>query len=602
MNLRPLAITATSVVLLSALVAPARAAALETWVSGVGDDANPCSRTDPCKTFAGAISKTEEGGIIRVLDPGGYGSVNITKSITIDATGPLGSVLGSNVNSVVVNAGPTDRVVLRGLDLTGGQNFNTSCGPNQVSGVRVVSAGLVQIENTWINLTSVSGVEVAPSVNPAKVVITGSQIRNGCGPGVRVNPTAGVAASVEVIDSTISLNTVGLDARNSGTIRAHGTRLLGNGAATAATTGGSVDVSDLSNRIAGNAALEKPQNLNSFATATRTWVSGTGDDANPCSRTAPCKTVAGASSKTSSGGQINVLDGAQLGALSITKPLTIDGSGTTAGIRLAAGSGITINVSAVESVVLRNLTITGITDGAAVGCPFPATSGVRILNARSVHLENSTVSGFATAGVDVAPTSTNPRVVIDHSVISNVCGTAVRVAPAAGQTATAFVSASSIVSSGTALSTTAAATIVTMGSYLANNTTASAGAGTFTTFPDTIVQEVIKEVPVNVPVEVPVEVPVQVPVTPVAQTPVSCKAMPRKLKPRKTVVLLNNTCVTTGGQRVTVQVSGAGKIINGRLGKVSLKTARKGAVTVRFSAPATPAFLPFTTTKTYRLK
>ena len=50
-----------------------------TWVSGVGDDMNPCSRTAPCKTFAGAISKTAKDGEISVLDPGGYGSVTINK-------------------------------------------------------------------------------------------------------------------------------------------------------------------------------------------------------------------------------------------------------------------------------------------------------------------------------------------------------------------------------------------------------------------------------------------------------------------------------------------------------------------------------------------
>jgi hypothetical protein len=64
--------------------APAQAQATRTWVSGVGDDANPCSRTAPCKTFAGAISKTAPGGEIDALDPGGFGALTITKSITID--------------------------------------------------------------------------------------------------------------------------------------------------------------------------------------------------------------------------------------------------------------------------------------------------------------------------------------------------------------------------------------------------------------------------------------------------------------------------------------------------------------------------------------
>src|SRR6187200_1921215 len=76
-------------------VAPASAQATRTWVSGVGDDVNPCSRTAPCKTFAGAISKTARGGEINCLDPGGYGAVTITKSITLDCTGTQGSILGA---------------------------------------------------------------------------------------------------------------------------------------------------------------------------------------------------------------------------------------------------------------------------------------------------------------------------------------------------------------------------------------------------------------------------------------------------------------------------------------------------------------------------
>src|SRR5207237_9723816 len=65
----------------------AQAQATRTWVSGVGDDANPCSRTAPCKTFAGAISKTAAGGEIDALDPAGYGALTITNAITINGCG-----------------------------------------------------------------------------------------------------------------------------------------------------------------------------------------------------------------------------------------------------------------------------------------------------------------------------------------------------------------------------------------------------------------------------------------------------------------------------------------------------------------------------------
>src|SRR6266550_3691577 len=99
----------------------AQAQATRTWVSGVGDDVNPCSRTAPCKTFAGAISKTASPGIINCLDPGGFGAVTITKAITINCTGTMGSVLSSGVQGVIINVGTpaTQNVVLRNIDING---------------------------------------------------------------------------------------------------------------------------------------------------------------------------------------------------------------------------------------------------------------------------------------------------------------------------------------------------------------------------------------------------------------------------------------------------------------------------------------------------
>src|SRR6266480_5177096 len=99
----------------------AQAQATRTWVSGVGDDLNPCSRTAPCKTFAGAISKTAAGGEISVLDPGGFGAVTITKSITIDGTGMLGSILAAGTTGININmtgtADAAKSVRLRGLTI-----------------------------------------------------------------------------------------------------------------------------------------------------------------------------------------------------------------------------------------------------------------------------------------------------------------------------------------------------------------------------------------------------------------------------------------------------------------------------------------------------
>src|SRR5256885_14784300 len=96
----------------------AQAQATRTWVSGVGDDANPCSRTAPCKTFAGAISRTADGGEIDALDPGGYGAVTITKSITIDGNNTTAGILAAGTNGIIINAAGID-VTLRGLTING---------------------------------------------------------------------------------------------------------------------------------------------------------------------------------------------------------------------------------------------------------------------------------------------------------------------------------------------------------------------------------------------------------------------------------------------------------------------------------------------------
>src|SRR6266481_10190915 len=129
--------------LIAVISSAAQAQATRTWVSGVGDDANPCSRTAPCKTFAGAISKTAAGGEISVLDPGGFGALTITKSITIDGgEGQVASVLVSGTNGIVVAAGASDVVVLRNLRIQG------LGGPNGgLNGIRFISGAALFVEN-----------------------------------------------------------------------------------------------------------------------------------------------------------------------------------------------------------------------------------------------------------------------------------------------------------------------------------------------------------------------------------------------------------------------------------------------------------------------
>jgi hypothetical protein len=120
----------------------AQAQASRTWVSGVGDDANPCSRTAPCKTWAGAISKTAACGEIDALDPGGFGAVTITKSITLDGTGTFASILASLVNGIIINAASTDVVTIRGLSING------FC--NGINGINILQAKTVNVEDCVI--------------------------------------------------------------------------------------------------------------------------------------------------------------------------------------------------------------------------------------------------------------------------------------------------------------------------------------------------------------------------------------------------------------------------------------------------------------------
>src|ERR1043165_2029869 len=119
---------------LLAFASIAQAQATRTWVSGVGDDVNPCSRTAPCKTWAGAISQTAAGGEIDALDPGGFGAVTTTKPINPTGGGSPG---------IIVNAGDGDHVVLRNLSING---INESTGPG-LNGVRFLAGQTLTIEH-----------------------------------------------------------------------------------------------------------------------------------------------------------------------------------------------------------------------------------------------------------------------------------------------------------------------------------------------------------------------------------------------------------------------------------------------------------------------
>ncbi|HEY0171426.1 MAG TPA: right-handed parallel beta-helix repeat-containing protein [Pyrinomonadaceae bacterium] len=194
--------------------AAANAQATRTWVSGVGDDVNPCSRTAPCKTYAGAISKTAVHGEISTLDPGGFGTVTVTKSITIEGTQGqgYGSILSSLSSGVTINydnftaVGEVHKTVrLRNLNIngSGGSGGNAASG---LRGVRIIggaaSAGSeVFVEDCVIEGNFASpgrGIEDVRS-GGGKLVVTNTTVRNMSGTGIVVIPTSGSTR----IDATI---------------------------------------------------------------------------------------------------------------------------------------------------------------------------------------------------------------------------------------------------------------------------------------------------------------------------------------------------------------------------------------------------------------
>ncbi len=293
MNRIRLSLSAAALLAAFAAAPAAQAQATRTWVSGVGDDVNPCSRTAPCKTFAGAISKTAAGGEISVLDPGSYGAVTITKAITINGEGQLAGITASLTNGIIVNAGVNDKVFIRNISILGAGNG--------INGIRYLAGRQVVLENLTIDGFTTRGVDVSMAssgvlemrnVSITKVATgvrlsttsgaitanlddvrltslttgvelaslsTFATIRNSvvtsCGTALLANFNTSV---INAEDSTLSFNTTAVNAAASGsTIRLSDNAIYNNGTGIAIGVGAFVQ-SDGSNRIQGNGATTTP--------------------------------------------------------------------------------------------------------------------------------------------------------------------------------------------------------------------------------------------------------------------------------------------------------------------------------------------------------
>jgi nitrous oxidase accessory protein NosD len=183
------------------------AQATRTWVSGVGDDANPCSRTAPCKTFAGAISKTAAGGVIDALDPGGFGAVTITKAMTLEGNGTLASALHSGVNGIIINitSGTNRDVVLRNILIDGA---GVTLGTN---GVRFLAGDSLTVEDCYITHDSGSGIDFEPTGSAASLSVKNTSVQlTGTGIFIAPNTPGGGTATATIYNSILTRNGTGL--------------------------------------------------------------------------------------------------------------------------------------------------------------------------------------------------------------------------------------------------------------------------------------------------------------------------------------------------------------------------------------------------------
>jgi hypothetical protein len=271
-----------SLIVVICLISPANAQATRTWVSGVGNDANPCSFTAPCKTFAGAIPKTAVNGEIDCLDPGGFGAITILKSLTIDCTGTFGSILASGTNAIIINfdgfaATDTVKTVrLRGLSINGAVTG--------LNGIRILGAAAALGSEVFIEDLVIDGFSAGARgitderTGGGELSVLNSSIRNMAGIGIAV--LTGTVRKDVLLDNVSSLNSsTGFFAGNN--VKAmivDSTFALNGSVGVQAETGSEVNIDQgvISNNATGLTANGTVRLANTNLTLNNTGISGSG--------------------------------------------------------------------------------------------------------------------------------------------------------------------------------------------------------------------------------------------------------------------------------------------------------------------------------------
>ncbi len=210
------------------------------WVSASGNDGNNCSQATPCRTFSRALSRIASGGEIDVLDSGDFGPLTINKSVSLISAGPLGGIQAGAGSAITINAGPNDKVVLRGLTLDG-----LGTGAN---GISFTAGGSLYVESCTVNDFSQYGIDFAPTNGSGRLFVTDTLLRNngvgGTGGGLHLLATTGPGFVAAVEGLRAENNVFGLKAEVLGTVTIHNSLAAGNGysgfSATAPSSPGSV--------------------------------------------------------------------------------------------------------------------------------------------------------------------------------------------------------------------------------------------------------------------------------------------------------------------------------------------------------------------------
>ncbi len=159
----------------------------------------------------------------------------------------------------------------------------------------------------------------------------------------------------------------------------------------------------------------------------RTFVSSTGTDSGGCGLAAPCRTFAYALTQTAAHGEIDVLDTAGYGAMTITQSVSIvNPGGVEAGIAASnGGTAIAIAAGPNDVVALRGLTVEGLQSGA---------TGISLTSAGALEIDNCVVRDFTGDAIDITPSGAT-QFRISNSVVEDNAHRGVYVLPSGSGTA-----------------------------------------------------------------------------------------------------------------------------------------------------------------------